>query len=391
MIVGVPKETYPNERRVALVPAAVSTIIKNGLDVSLESGAGVAAGFPDQAYADNGASIAPGRAKLFDAADVVVQVRAGGANPDRAHADLDLLRAEQVVIAFFEPLAEPEALVPLAERRISTLAMELMPRITRAQSMDALSSMATVAGYKAVLMAADALNRMFPMLMTAAGTIAPARVFVVGAGVAGLQAIATARRLGAVVSAYDIRPAVKEQVESLGARFVELEIEAGDAEDTSGYAKTMDEAFYRRQGELMAQAVAEANVVITTAAVPGKKAPILITDEMVAAMQPGSVVVDLAAERGGNCELTRPGKTVTAHDVTVVGPLNLPSSAPYHASQMYARNITTFLLHLIDDGSIHLDTDDQITRETLLTHDGRIVHPQIQALLDASASAPNHS
>ena len=391
MIVGVPKETYPNERRVALVPAAVSTIIKNGLDVSLESGAGVAAGFPDQAYADNGASIAPGRAKLFDAADVVVQVRAGGANPDRAHADLDLLRAEQVVIAFFEPLAEPEALVPLAERRISTLAMELMPRITRAQSMDALSSMATVAGYKAVLMAADALNRMFPMLMTAAGTIAPARVFVVGAGVAGLQAIATARRLGAVVSAYDIRPAVKEQVESLGARFVELEIEAGDAEDTSGYAKTMDEAFYRRQGELMAQAVAEANVVITTAAVPGKKAPILITDEMVAAMQPGSVVVDLAAERGGNCELTRPGKTVTAHDVTVVGPLNLPSSAPYHASQMYARNVTTFLLHLIDDDSIHLDTDDQITRETLLTHDGRIVHPQIQALLDASASAPNHS
>jgi len=391
MIVGVPKETYPNERRVALVPAAVSTIIKNGLGVSLEPGAGVAAGLPDQRYVENGASIAPSRAELLDSADVLVQVRAGGANPDRAHADLDLLRADQVVIGFFEPLAEPEALIPLAERRITTLAMELMPRITRAQSMDALSSMATIAGYKAVLMAADVLNRMFPMLMTAAGTIAPARVLVVGAGVAGLQAIATARRLGAVVSAYDIRPAVKEQVESLGARFVELAIDAGDAEDASGYAKTMDEAFYRRQGELMAHAVAEANVVITTAAVPGKKAPVLITDEMVAAMQPGSVIVDLAAERGGNCQLTKPGKTVTAHDVTVVGPLNLPSTVPYHASQMYARNITTFLLHLIDDGNINLDVEDQITRETLLTHDGRIVHPHIQALLDASASAPNHS
>ncbi|HUW81399.1 MAG TPA: Re/Si-specific NAD(P)(+) transhydrogenase subunit alpha [Phycisphaerae bacterium] len=391
MIVGVPKETYPNERRVALVPAAVSTLMKKGLGVSLEAGAGVAAGFPDQAYVENGASIAPSRTELFESANILVQVRAGGANPDRAHADLDLLRADQVVIGFFEPLAEPEALIPLAERQLTTLAMELMPRITRAQSMDALSSMATIAGYKAVLMAADALNRMFPMLMTAAGTIAPARVLVVGAGVAGLQAIATARRLGAVVSAYDIRAAVKEQVESLGARFVELAIDAGDAEDASGYAKTMHEAFYRRQGELMARTVAEANVVITTAAVPGKKAPVLITDEMVAAMQPGSVIVDLAAERGGNCQLTKPGKTVTAHDVTVVGPLNLPSTVPYHASQMYARNITTFLLHLMDGGSIKLDVEDQITRETLLTHDGRIVHPHIQALLDASASAPNHS
>ena len=267
-----------------------------------------------------------------------------------------------------------------------------MPRITRAQSMDALSSMATVAGYKAVLLAADALPRMFPMLMTAAGTVAPARVLVIGAGVAGLQAIATARRLGAVVSGYDIRAAVKEQVESLGARFVVLDVEAAGAEDKGGYAKAMSEEFYRRQRELMAGVLAEQNVVITTAAVPGKKAPILITREMVARMAPGSVIVDIAAERGGNCELTRPGETVmTAGGVCIHGPVNLPSTIPYHASQMYAKNIATFLKYLIKDGKLALDREDEIVRETLVTHGGEVVHPKVRELLGLTAAGYNNT
>jgi NAD(P) transhydrogenase subunit alpha len=292
-----------------------------------------------------------------------------------------MLRSGQTVIGLGEPLTSGPRYAKLAERGVTSFAMELMPRITRAQAMDALSSMATIAGYKAVLIAADALPRMFPMLMTAAGTVAPARVLVLGAGVAGLQAIATARRLGAVVRAYDVRPAVKEQVESLGAKFVSVELEAAGAEDKSGYAKALGDEFYQRQRDLLAAAVEDSDVVITTAAVPGQKAPLLVTREMIAAMASGSVIVDLAAERGGNCEATRPGETVVESGVRVIGPLNLPSTVPYHASQMYARNVATFLKHLIHDGAIALNTEDEITRETLVTHQGEVVHPKVRAQL----------
>ena len=329
--------------------------------------------------------IANNREEVFQSAEVVVQVRSPGANPETGAADVALLRPGQTLIGFGEPLTALDAARSLAERGASFLAMELMPRITRAQSMDALSSMATIAGYKAALIAAETLPRMFPMLMTAAGTVAPARVLVIGAGVAGLQAIATARRLGAVVSGYDIRAAVKEQVESLGARFVVLEIEAGGAEEKGGYAKAMGEEFYHRQRELMGGVLAAQNVVITTAAVPGKKAPILITREMVDRMAPGSVIVDIAAERGGNCELTRPGEVVEAGGVRILGPLNLPSTVPYHASQMYAKNIATFLKYLIKDGQLNLNRDDEIVRETLVTHAGEVVHPRVREAMGLTA------
>ncbi len=381
MIVGVPKETFPGERRVALVPASIPALAKAGLEVLIETGAGQQAGLPDDEYVHKGAKIVSSRNELFSAADVILQVRALGANPEGMADDINLMREGQSVIAFLEPLGEAKALEPAAQKGITALSMELMPRITRAQSMDALSSMATIAGYKAVLAAADALPRMFPMMMTAAGTISPARVLVIGAGVAGLQAIASARRLGAVVQAYDIRAAVKEQIESLGAKFVELPIEAGDSEDKGGYAKAMDEEFYRKQRELMAKVMADSDVVISTAAVPGKKAPILVTEEMVKGMSPGSVIVDLAAERGGNCELTEPGATKEVHGVTLIGPLNVPSSVPYHASQMYAKNISTFLLHLVKDGALNLDTEDEITSGTLVTHGGRIVHSTVLEIL----------
>jgi NAD(P) transhydrogenase subunit alpha len=326
--------------------------------------------------------------EVFAAADVILQVRSPGANPETGAADLASFRPGQAVIGFGEPLTATSAARSLADREVTFLAMELMPRITRAQSMDALSSMATIAGYKAVLIAADSLPRMFPMLMTAAGTVSPARVLVIGAGVAGLQAIATARRLGAVVSGYDIRAAVKEQVESLGARFVVLEIEGAGSEDKGGYAKAMGEEFYRRQREAMASVLAQQQVVITTAAVPGKKAPILITGEMVARMAPGSVIVDIAAERGGNCELTRPGETVETGGVTILGPVNLPATIPYHASQMYAKNIATFLKFLIKDGQFVLNRDDEIVRETLVTHAGEVVHPRVRELMGLPAMQP---
>ena len=388
--VGVPKETFPGERRVAVVPAAIPGLTKAGLDVLVEGDAGEAAGFHDAEYEEKGARVVTQRAEIFSAADVILQVRGLGANPEAGRADLDRLHPGQILIALLEPLAEPGTVQELAERGVRAFAMELIPRVTRAQSMDALSSMATVAGYKAVLLAAEALPKLFPMMMTAAGTITPARAFVVGAGVAGLQAIATARRLGAVVQAYDIRPAVKEQVESLGAKFVELPVEAEDTESTGGYARAMDEAFYRRQRETMARVVAESDVVITTAAVPGKRAPILITDEMVKGMRPGSVIVDLAAERGGNCALTRPGERVVEHDVTVLGPINLPSTVPYHASQMYAKNISNVLLHLVKDGGIHLEEEDEIIRETMVTQGGQVVHPRVREKLGlASTLAPD--
>jgi NAD(P) transhydrogenase subunit alpha len=387
MKLGVPAETFPSERRVAIVPAAVAALRKLGLDVIVEHGAGVRAGFPDAAYLDQEAAIGS-RDDVF-AADLVAQVRTAGADPLGAAADLPRLRPDQIIIGFAEPLTSDVALRDAAARGVRLIAMELVPRITRAQSMDALSSMATIAGYKAVLVAANLLPRMFPMLNTAAGTVAAARVFIVGAGVAGLQAIATARRLGARVEAYDVRPAVKEQIQSLGARFVELPLEAGDAQDAGGYARAQDESFYRRQREMMLKTVAAMDVVITTAAIPGRRAPVLITREMVEAMPPGSVIVDLAAERGGNCELTVADSTVVHHDVTVVGPTNLPSTVPYHASQMYARNVLTIVQHLIQrekgpDGKatgaprLVLNMDDEITREIVATAHGEVVHPRLR-------------
>jgi len=381
MRVGVIKETFPGERRVAIIPETVPALVKQGLEVIIEAGAGRKAGFPDGQYRDKGASISEQRREVFASAGIILQVRTLGANPEAGKADLTLMRQDQVIIGFMEPLTELNAVSALAQRGVTTFSMELMPRITRAQSMDALSSMASIAGYKAVLIAADTLPRMFPMMMTAAGTIAPARVFVVGAGVAGLQAIATSRKLGAVVQAYDVRPAVKEQVESLGGTFAEMELETGASEDTGGYAKAMDEDFYRKQRELMTRVVAGSDVVITTAAVPGKKAPVLITGEMVQGMAPGSVIVDLAAERGGNCALTQPGETVVEHGVTIIGPVNLPSDVPYHASQMYAKNISTFLLNMITEGNLALEKDDEIINETLVTRGGAVIHPRVKELI----------
>jgi NAD(P) transhydrogenase subunit alpha len=380
MTVGIPKETAAGETRVAVIPAGAGALTKAGLQVAVESGAGLAAGFTDAAYAAQGATVVS-RADALKS-DILLQVR--------ATPPANGLRAGQTVIGFADPLGAPQTVREVAATGVSLLSMELMPRITRAQSMDALSSMATVAGYKGVLLAANQLPRMFPMLMTAAGTVAPARVFIVGAGVAGLQAISSARRLGAKVEAYDVRPAVKEQVQSLGARFVELPLESADAEDKGGYAKAQDESFYRRQREMMIKVVAGSDVVITTALIPGKRAPILVTTEMVEAMQPGSVVVDLAAERGGNCELTRPDQIVEHNGVTIIGPSNPAALVPYHASQMYSKNIVTFLLHLIvtsggKDGakqpSLVLNLEDEITRDTLLTRDGAVVHARIKELL----------
>lgn len=381
LIVGVPKETFPGERRVALVPGVLPTLAKAGIQVLLESRGGTAAGFPDSAYEEKGTKIIPFRADLFGTANVILQVRALGANPEAGRADNDLLRSGQAVIALCDPLSAPEAIREPARRGVTVFSLELLPRITRAQPMDVLSSMSTVAGYKAVLLAAAELPRIFPLLMTAAGTVSPARVFVVGAGVAGLTAIATAKRLGAVVEAYDVRVAVKEQVESLGAKFVELPLPSESGEGAGGYAKALDEEFYRRQRETMSRVVAESDVVITTAQVPGKKAPLLITEEMVAGMGPGSVIVDLAAGQGGNCELTRAGETVVLHGVTVLGPANLPATVPHHASQMYAKNAAAFLLHLVKDGNLILDTADEITRETLVSHGGEVVHPRVREAL----------
>jgi NAD(P) transhydrogenase subunit alpha len=326
------------------------------------------------------------RAEVFGSADVVFQVLGHGANDRTGGEDLKLLRPGQGLIAFLRPLGSPETVKEIAATGALAFAIELLPRITRAQSMDALSSMSTVAGYKAVLLAASTVPRMFPMLMTAAGTVTPARVLVIGAGVAGLQAVATARRLGAVVSAYDVRPAVKEQVESLGARFVELPLETRDAEDAGGYARAQDESFYRRQRDLMARVAADSDVVITTAVVPGRTAPVLVTAGMVRDMAPGSVIVDMAAERGGNCELTRANETVVEHGVTIIGPVNLAGTVPYHASQLYARNIATFFLHLVKEGRLRLDLEDEITRETLLTREGAVAHPRVREALGLAAA-----
>jgi NAD(P) transhydrogenase subunit alpha len=387
MIVGVPREIYPGERRVALVPAVLPLLTKAGMEVVIEAGAGASAGYPDADYTAKGARVVPDRAEVFRTADIIVQVLCYGANDKTGQADVRLLRLDQALIGFLRPLGSTQSVQEIAASGARAFAVELMPRTTRAQSMDVLSSMATISGYKAVLLAADALPRIFPMLSTAAGTVTPARVFVIGAGVAGLQAIATSRRLGAVTSAYDMRPVAKEQVMSLGGRFVELPIEAKDAQDASGYARAQDEEFYRKQRELLGQVVSESDVVITTAVIPGKKAPTLVTAEMVQKMAPGSVIVDLAAERGGNCELTHPGEIAIEHGVTIIGLLNLASTVPYHASQMYAKNLTTFLLHIIKDGKLRLDTQDEIIRDTLLTDGGEIVNNRLRELYSLPPSA----
>jgi NAD(P) transhydrogenase subunit alpha len=378
VIVGVPKESFPGERRVALVPSVVPNLAKAGLEVAIETGAGVEAGYPDAAYAEKGAKIVADRASVFGAADIVAQVLCYGSNDKTGDADLALMRREQVLIGFLRPLGSREIVQKIAAAGVTSFSIEMMPRTTRAQSMDALSSMATVCGYKAVLIAANVLPKFFPMLTTAAGTITPARVLILGVGVAGLQAIATGRRLGAVVSAYDLRPAVKEQVQSLGARFVELPIEAKDAQDARGYASAQDDAFYARQRELLGQVVAENDVVITTAVVPGKKAPVLVTAAMVRGMAPASVIVDLASERGGNCELTRAGETTVESGITIIGRINLASTVPYHASSLYARNVTAFLLHLVKDGKLTVNLEDEITRETLLTTGGEVVNGRVR-------------
>ncbi|HXC42901.1 MAG TPA: NAD(P) transhydrogenase subunit alpha [Candidatus Dormibacteraeota bacterium] len=387
MIVGVPKESYPGERRVAIVPAVVPILAKAGFEVVVEVGAGEQAGYPDAAYVDKGAKILPDRASVFSAADVIVQVLCYGSNDVTGKADLPLLRRGQVLIGFLRPFGSADAIQEIAAAGVTSFSVELVPRTTRAQSMDALSSMGTICGYKAVLLAAETSIRIFPMMTTAAGTITPARVFVIGAGVAGLQAISTARRLGAVASAYDMRVASKEQVQSLGGRFIELPIEAKDAQDARGYGTAQDETFYARQRELLTRVVAESDVVITAAVIPGKKSPVLIIADMVKGMAPGSVIVDLASERGGNCELTRTGETVRQHGVTIIGAINLASSVPYHSSQMYARNISTFLAYMMKDGKLQLNQQDEIIRETMVTHGGEIVNTRVRDFFKLPALA----
>jgi NAD(P) transhydrogenase subunit alpha len=387
MIIGLVKESYPGERRVALTPAALDLLKKAGMSVLLENGAGAAAGFADVAYVEKGASIAASRGDVFRSSEVIVQVRTLGANPKAGLADLESLRGGQAVIGFAEPLTDLAPTETMASRGVLLFAMELMPRISRAQSMDALSSQATIAGYKAVLLAAHHLPKMFPMMMTAAGTIAAAKAFIIGAGVAGLQAIATARRNGAVVTAYDVREAVREQVRSLGAKFLEIGLEPGGAEDKGGYARAMDDAFYRRQREMMTTAVSESDVVITTAAIPGQRSPVLVTEEMVSRMRPGSVIVDLAAERGGNCQLTRPDEVVRAHGVTILGPTNLPAEVPHDASLLYSRNVATFLAALVKGGALNLDMKDEIIAQTLLTRDGAVVNERVREVLATASGA----
>jgi NAD(P) transhydrogenase subunit alpha len=362
MRIGVPKETGANERRVALTPDVAGRLTKGGHAVVIERGAGMAAFFPDEAYSAAGATIGD-RATVLGQSEIVLQVQAPNA------AELAQYREGSALVAFFQPV--PEFLRALAQRRLTVFSLVLLPRITRAQPMDVLSSQATVAGYKAVLLAASAAGRVLPMLVTAAGTLSAARVLVLGAGVAGLQAIATARRLGAIVSAFDVRPAVKEQVQSLGAIFLEMAI-AEHAETAGGYAKELSEETHRKELAFLASAVKDVDIVISTAAIPGKKAPVLLTAAAVEGMKPGSIIVDLAAETGGNCELTQPGSEIVRHGVSILGPLNLPSTVPLHASQMYARNVSAFLGHITQDGKLRLDFEDPIIRDTCVTHAGEV-------------------
>src|ERR1700722_12780059 len=376
MIVGVPKEMAQGEKRVSLIPDGLSKLV--GVSVVVEKGAGDAAGIPDAAYVEKGATIAADASALYGQADVIIRV------PPPSTAEAAMMKEGSTLISFLYPLDNLEVVKVLSTRKVTAFAMELIPRISRAQPMDALSSQTNLGGYKAVLLAADALPRIFPMMMTAAGTISPARVFVVGAGVAGLQAIATARRLGAVLEAYDVRPVVKEQIESLGARFAVMPVETKDAQDAGGYAKAQTQEFYQKQQKFLAERAAASDVVITTALIPGQRAPILISEEAVKGMRIGSVVVDIAAERGGNCALTEPGKTVVKYGVTIMGPLNLPSTMAPQASQLYSRNITSFLAIMIKDGSLNIDTKDDMVRGPLVINKGEVVHPATKAAIEGA-------
>ena len=382
MKVAVVRETFPGERRVSLVPATIAPLTKAGWQVLVESGAGQAANISDEEYQSAGAEIVADRRSAFEQADVVLQVRSLGANLEAGREDLDLIRNGQVVIGMCDPLGQPESIRELAEKGATLFAMEMIPRITRAQSMDVLSSMATIAGYKAVLQAADHLPKLFPMLMTAAGTLVAAKVLVIGAGVAGLQAIASARRLGAVVQAYDVRPVVKEQIESLGAKFVELNLDTGDSEDKGGYAKQLSDEQVKMQQAQLADIIAECDVCISTAAIPGRPSPLLVTADAVRRMRSGSVIVDLAAERGGNCELTQADQTTVESGVTILGPTNLPSEVPQHASQMYAKNLVTFLLHMTKEEKLDIDFKDEIIRDTLAAKDGQVQNQRLRDMLD---------
>jgi NAD(P) transhydrogenase subunit alpha len=374
MILGVPTEARGAERRVAMVPTVVPAIAKTGLEVLVEAGAGAQAGYPDAGYEQRGARLAASRSEIL-AADVLVGIHRPSS------VDLEGMHAGQILIGLLDPLGDPEGVRELARRGVTAFALELLPRISRAQAMDALTSMATVAGYKAVLVTAAALDKMCPLLMTAAGTIVPARILVLGAGVAGLQAIATARRLGAVVEAYDVRAAVKEQIESLGARFVDLGLDTAGAEGAGGYARAMDEDFYRRQREALARVVAAHDAVIATAAIPGARAPLLVTADAVRGMRHGAVIVDLAAASGGNCELTRPDGTVEAHGVQVIGPTDLAATVPHDASQMFAKNVAAFVANLVRKGEVRLDLEDQVIHDALLTHEGEVVAPRVRERL----------
>ena len=382
MIIGIPAEIKTAEKRVAMSPANVQSLTDKGVKVLFQTNAGDAAGYPDGLYTEAGATISADRAEIFAQADIILQVQSFGSNNENSEADLASLRSGQLVIGMMDPLASPQAAQAVAEKGATAIALELVPRISRGQSMDVLSSMATLAGYKAVLMGASAAPRIFPMLMTAAGTLQPARVLIMGVGVAGLQACATAKRLGAVVEAYDVRPAAREQIISVGAKPVELDLDTGESEGAGGYAKAQGEDFLKRQRELMTAVVAEQDIIITTAAIPGAKSPILVTEDMVLAMKPGSVIVDLAAERGGNCDLTEEGKTVVAHGVTILGPENVPSELAYHASQMYGKNMQTLLELILDDeGNLNLDFNDEIVAGTVVAHEGKIPHPHMRKLL----------
>ena len=389
MIIGIPAEIKAGEKRVAMSPANVQSLTDRGVKVVIQAGAGTAAGYPDAEYSAAGAEVNADRTQLFASADIILQVQSFGSNNDNSEADLALVRKDQLIIGMMDPLASPQAAQAVADKGATAIALELVPRISRAQSMDVLSSMATLAGYKAVLMGASAAPRIFPMLMTAAGTLQPARVLIMGVGVAGLQACATAKRLGAVVEAYDVRPAAREQILSVGAKPVELDLDTGESEGAGGYAKEQGEDFLRRQRELMTEVVARQDIIITTAAIPGAKSPILVTEDMVKAMKPGAVIVDLAAERGGNCDLTQQGETVVAHDVTILGPENVPSDLAYHASQMLGKNMQTLLELILDEaGNLNLDFNDEIVAGTVVAHQGEVPHPHMRKLLNLPELQP---
>ncbi|MDA8782467.1 Re/Si-specific NAD(P)(+) transhydrogenase subunit alpha [Porticoccaceae bacterium] len=389
MIIGIPSEVKTGEKRVAMSPANVQSLTDKSVKVLVQANAGAAAGYPDEEYTAAGATITADRAEIFASADIILQVQSFGSNNENSDDDMALVRSGQLIIGMMDPLASPQAAQAVADKGATAIALELVPRISRAQSMDVLSSMATLAGYKAVLMGASAAPRIFPMLMTAAGTLQPARVLIMGVGVAGLQACATAKRLGAVVEAYDVRPAAREQILSVGAKPVELDLDTGESEGAGGYAKEQGEDFLRRQRELMTEVVAQQDIIITTAAIPGAKSPILVTEDMVVAMKPGAVIVDLAAERGGNCDLTKQGETVVAHNVTILGPENVPSELAYHASQMLGKNMQTLLELIIDEeGALNLDFNDEIVAGTVVAHQGEVPHPHMRKLLNLPELEP---